>query len=436
MAIQFPSSRKEVEDRIKTDVQNELPESNPFLRNSFLGALITGFSGRIYDFYLQLKNLLIELFPDTATGSYLARWGSYVNIVREGATQARGFCTVNGVPATSIPIDTELQSLDGQTYKTLATKTITTQVLSIVSLTRSGQIATATFASDHLLASSIIVVISGANETEYNVTTSITVISATEFQYEVQGNPVTPATGAIISTSDNASIEVNSIGYGEIQNQGNGTALAFTTPIAGVSASSYVQYSEIGGGTDTESDSEYRTRVLDRYKNPVTHFNVAEIVNVSKQVAGVTRVWVEEITPEIGDVTIYFVRDNDDTIIPSPSEVAEVRDKILTIKPANTPDSSVIINAPNPVSIDFIFSSLSPNTGTMRSSITNFLKEFFSENTDVGVDITTYAYESAIWNTIDEETGERISGFTLTTPIVDIVIAAGELGVLGNITFP
>jgi uncharacterized phage protein gp47/JayE len=436
MAIQFPSSRKEVEDRIKTDVQNELPESNPFLRNSFLGSLITGFAGRIYDFYLQLKNLLIELFPDTATGSYLDRRGSDVGIVRESATQARGFCTVNGTPAISIPISTELQSLDGQMYRTLATTTINTQVLNIVSLTRSGQTATATFPSDHLLASSITVTISGANETEYNITTEITVISATKFQYEVQGAPATPATGTIISTSDNVSIEVNSDEYGEIQNQGNGAALAFTTSIAGVSTSSYVQYSEIGGGADTESDSEYRTRVVDRYKNPVAHFNVAEIVNISKQVAGVTRVWVDEITPEPGDTTIHFTRDNDDTIIPSPSEVAKVKNKILTIKPANTPDSSVIVNAPNPVSVDFIFFSLSPNTETMRVSITNSLKEFFSENTDVGTDITKYAYESAIWNTVDEETGARINAFVLTTPVADIAIAAGELGVLGNITFP
>ena len=79
MPINFPADRQEVIDRIKTDVQGELPESNPFIRNSFLQAQLVGYGGRVFEFYIQLKQLLLEMFPDTATGDFLLRWGSYVD---------------------------------------------------------------------------------------------------------------------------------------------------------------------------------------------------------------------------------------------------------------------------------------------------------------------------------------------------------------------
>ena len=82
MSIIFPRNRKEVSDRAKTDVQAELPQSNPFLRNSHLSATIAGYAGRVFDFFLQLKELVRQMFPDTADGDFLVRWGEYVNIIR------------------------------------------------------------------------------------------------------------------------------------------------------------------------------------------------------------------------------------------------------------------------------------------------------------------------------------------------------------------
>jgi hypothetical protein len=55
MAIQYPAERKEVVDRIKTDIQNELPETEPFLRNSTLSAEATGYGGAAYDLYKKIS---------------------------------------------------------------------------------------------------------------------------------------------------------------------------------------------------------------------------------------------------------------------------------------------------------------------------------------------------------------------------------------------
>ena len=44
-------------------------------------------------------------------------------------------------------------------------------------------------------------------------------------------------------------------------------------------------------------------------------------------------------------------------------------------------------------------------------------------------------YNSAIINTVDTETGQKLSSFTLSSPSGDISISTGELAVLGSVNF-
>jgi uncharacterized phage protein gp47/JayE len=431
--IIFPKNRKEVADRASTDVQSELPQSQPFLRRSYLRALIVGYAGRIYEFYLQLKELLKQMFLDTATGDYLLRWGNYVDIDPNAATQASGGIVAIGTVGTVIPTDYTI-SVDGLEYLTQAAVTLDTQSVS-VTLTRSGTTVTATAASDHNLASNQEITISGATQTDYNGTYTITTTSATTFTYQISTTPVTPATGTILASYDGAPVEVQSVDYGADTNQDSGTAMTWQTPISGLNNTAYVQYDGLTGGADEESDDDYRERVLFRYQNPHALFNSAEIETQAKKVTGVTRVWVEEITPVVGAVTIYFTRDNDDNIIPSSGEVDTVKDKILEITPANTDEDDVHVTSPTPVTVDFTFSALSPNNTSMQDAITANLEMLFREANDVGVNFPEDEYRCAIRQSIDEE-GEPVASFTLSAPSGDITIADGEIAVLGTITFP
>jgi len=151
-------------------------------------------------------------------------------------------------------------------------------------------------------------------------------------------------------------------------------------------------------------------------------------------VNGVTRVFVQEITPEIGQVTIYFTRDNDDDIIPTAPEITAVKDSILTVKPATSADIDVIVLAPTPIESDFVFSSVIPNTAAMKSAVEATLQEFF-ETTKVGVDVQSIAYNSAIFQTVDSS-GARIESFILSAPAGDISVSSGELATLGAVNIP
>jgi uncharacterized phage protein gp47/JayE len=435
MEINYPSDRKVVVDRAKTDVQAALPDSEPFLPRAYINALITGYGGRIYENYDQLKILQKQMFPDTATGAFALRWGSYKGVPINPASQAQGPTVVTGAAGTILPINEQFNSPSGKQYLTLSEVEMAAVSISISSLTRSGSTVTATAASNHNLATGMTVTISGAAQTDYNGSHVIVVTSLTQFTYSISTTPITPATGTITAGYTGASVDFKSVDTGKDTNQPSGAQLTIATPMSGIDSIARVQFSEIGGGTDAEDDDDYKKRYLIKYKKPHALFNKPEIESKAKEVPGVTRVWVYVATPVPGDVTVYFTRDNDEDIIPDPSEVLTVKNKLLEIKPAPMEDDDVHVSAPTSVEVDFTFTTLVPNTLAMQTAITANLTLFFKEGTNVATNLVEDAYRAEIYQTVDA-TGAKVQSFTLSAPSGDVTIGDGEIPTLGDIAFP
>lgn len=515
--LDFPS-RDEIIDRERTDVKAVLPDSNPYEPVSIINAMLVAYGGRIREVYDQLNIIQRDTFARTAQGDSLIQIASIYGLSLIPATQATGFITFTGVATTAVPIATELQSQEGNTYNTLTSATISEIITSITSITRAGSVATATTATEHTFASGMELIIAGADQVEYNGTFVITVTSETTYTYTVTGTPVTPATGTITATYTGASVEVISAGVGQEQNLAGGSELSLTSTIAGIDNIAIAQFLGIDGGTDLESIEELRARLLQRLQNPVTPFNESNIILQAKLVAGVTRVFVFEpddplntqaiptdvstvttdyvkvtfpsehkllagmkivisgaveagfnttadgtrvlivsttevvyfapgasgtatgsITVDysnvqLGQVRILFVRDNDDNIIPSALEVTTVKDKILEIKPANTSDFDVIVQAPIAIPTDFDFTALSPDTSGLRTSIEANLLALF-QSIDVGDSITELQYQTAIQNSFDVETGFGVDSFTLSTPSGQLNSDFDEILTIGNISY-
>ena len=293
MALNLPKTAAEVVLRSKVDVQRELQQSDPFLKNHWLLAIITANGNRVFDFYLQLKQAMKALVPDTSFGEWLIRWAAIYGKSLLPATQSTGNLVATGAATYSIPSGTVCVLSTG-TYTSTAAGTLSTNSISIAGLVRSGTTVTATTTSDHGLGNNVEVTISGAVETGYNVTnTQITVTAANTFTYTVDGSPTSPATGTILAGYVSVTIPVKSDAFGESQNLNSGATLTLQSPLAGISDTLAVDFGAIGGGTDAETETSLRTRMIDRIQNPVSHFNEAAIVDKAKEIAGVTRVFVE-----------------------------------------------------------------------------------------------------------------------------------------------
>lgn len=443
MALSFPKNRSEIDNRIKTDIQTELQESNPFLRASFLAALASGNAGRFFEIYIQINKSIQECFPTTADGEFLDTWGFLAKVTRNPGASSKGVIVYTGAPGSVLPVSTTLTSNSQLQIATTNAGFITDRENIIKSLTRSGNVVTAITELDSVnLVTGLPVTVFGASPDDYNGFFNITVTGNNSFTYNIDTTPVSPATGAIIKVAAEYGFsQVESVNVGVDTNTDGGTQFTLDSPIAGVDSPATVQFEGLTGGTDVESDSDYRSRIIFDFQNPSTPFNNNAIIKLAKEVPGVTRVFIRNpelnsSDPEPGQVVIQFVRDNDDQIIPNASEIKTVKDKILTIKPAHTVDEDVIVRAPTPKIVDFQFISITPDSQTMRDSITESLKAFFIDNVTLGEDIIEEAYKCAIFGTVDPQTGETVKNFQLLTPIGDIVISQNELPIIGNVVFP
>lgn len=435
--IDLPESAAEVDSRAKTDVRRTLTGSNPFLPNSWLGAIVTAFANRIFDFYIQLNALLLEMFWNTSSDPYLKTQASWFGIETLAATQSSGDIVLTGVVGSSVGANVEWKYSDGSRYLSTTSVVIAANVANVTNLTRSGQTATAVTEFDHGLSSSVLVTQTGADQPEYNgVDLVIQVVNSNTYTYQVAGSPVTPATGAVVSSYSSVQQGVKSIDFGADTNRDPGDLLTISQPLAGVDNSVGVNYGGLGGGTDQEDIADLRKRFFFRVQNPVAHFNSSDIETEAKEVNGVTRVFVEPITPAVGQVTIYFMRDNDPDPIPTAPEIADVKEKILLITPANTSDADVIVRAPTPVPVDFTFISLVPDSATMRDAINANLNQFFSEATQVNTNVDEDAYRSTIFNTVDPATGDTVQTFGLSSPVGDVLVSVGGIAVLGSVVYP
>jgi len=130
------------------------------------------------------------------------------------------------------------------------------------------------------------------------------------------------------------------------------------------------------------------------------------------------------------------MRDNDVPAIPDGTEVQAVKDALDEIRPANTATGDLIVAAPTAVPTNYTFTALVPNTASMKAAIQASLVQFYAERTQVGQNVKADAYRSAIFNTVDTVTGDEVTSFTLSTPTGDVAITAGQIGTLGNVTFP
>ena len=439
MAIEFLTI-EQIQQRLANALMLSVNAIDPNIRNSLIKGIVDSMSTGFDENNDNVKELLKQLFPQTATDEYLEAWASWFGITRKDPVKAEGYVVFTGVVSTPIPISTLIQKADGTQYETQASATIATQSIGISTLTRSGLTATATTSSNHNLATGVSVTISGATQTEYNITATISVISNTQFTYTISGSPATPATGTILAGFATAYVLIKASEYGVLGNSASGSQLTLISPIININDNCFISYDGLSGGLDAETDDELRVRLKDRCSNFTAPFTQSGLpVFIKEKISGITRIWVQTATPSAGYVTIYFTRDNDLNIIPNSTQVNAVKSAIIDIdtgiKPANTPDSYVVVSSPTPVSINITFSALSPNTAAMKTAITEALTDYFrSASVNVDGDITVNEINALIYSVTDENGNSPT--FTITSPSSTTVIANNQLAILGTITYP
>lgn len=448
MPLSYPTLEQLIEIA-RAEFRRQLPDVDPTVFGSWARGFIDGCGAMAHALGFVVRDLEQELFPQTATDEYLDRWGGYEDLPRNPATGGSGFVSLNGTVGTVIGAGEQFLGSNGVTYTVLSPAAVEVVALLVSSITRSGSTATANTPTPHRLATGMSMTISGAVETDYNGTFPVTVTGANSFTYQIVGAPTTPATGTITETSNFASLNVQALTTGPGTNMQAGATL--NVSLTNLASLAYVQFGAIGGGADLELDTYYRDRIIESRSNISGAFTEDQIKIAARTVSGNTRVFVKRpvtslgsgtpgtpaYSPAAGQVVVIVIRDNDENIIPTQSVLDQTKTAILTHGrlPAHTRAADVFVLAPVAQVVDFVFSAISPNTQTMKTSIQNQLAAFFQDSATFEEDIPAPSYQGAIQNTRDTVTGERLLSFTLSTPTASIVVADGDLPVLGSVTF-
>lgn len=426
-------------NNINADVRSGLPALDPSIPGSAIKVIIEALAARSFDNRQLIAQLIQQAFPQTAIGEFLELWADYDALTRNAAKISSGTLTVVGtVVTTLVPGGSLLISKSDVTLETQSTVTIAEIQTTIIDLTLLGSVVTAVTASDHNLASGVFPTISGANEAGYDGTFVVTVIDNLTFTYIPTTTPsISPATGTIVVTFDGAVVEVESQSPGLDQNLGAGAIATFSSPIVGVDTTAFVRPDTVDGGTDAESDDNLRIRVLESRAAINSLFSADSLIELAKTVAGVTRVFVKETTlvttAVVGAATVYFMRDGDESPIPSGTDISNVNTVLQAVRPANTLETDFLVLAPTAVLVPITIGNISPDTPTMRTSIVDVLKEFFSAQVDFEADVLVDRIKAALFNAQDTDTGDFLSTFVLSAPAVDVTVVDGAIGTLGTI---
>ena len=235
-------------------------------------------------------------------------------------------------------------------------------------------------------------------------------------QYKVMGDAVF-AGGPLI-------VPVLALEAGEAGNFATGQPIFLLSPIAGVQSTATTA-TKLEGGVDVESDERLLARLLARIQQPPHGGAASDYELWALEVAGVTRVWVYPLQMGAGTVTVLFVCDEDEDIIPSPAKVAEVQAYIDARAPVT---AEVFVLGPLADALNMTI-KLAPNTTAVQNAVRAELADLIDRDSAPGGTILISRLREAVSLAAGENNNQ------IVTPTVDVTHATGHMAILGTLTF-
>lgn len=258
-----PYSLDELNSIGDANIKTEIPEIDSTVPGSFSRAFVGSNAILIYAAQKNIQAALDDFFPQTATGEFLDFWAGINALTRVPGTVSEGRASLAGVLTTAVPIGTLFASSEGDNYSSTSAVVVDTHVGSIT-LTKSGTTITAVSPVAHSLVNGLLTTITGAVDTDYNITdAAVTAIDQFTFTYVVPSEPAAGTDSGAYS-SVFADIPVESVAIGSDKNIVAGALLTLQSTVSGFDDGDQATANRDGitAGSDLEDDDSLRDRVL------------------------------------------------------------------------------------------------------------------------------------------------------------------------------
>lgn len=235
-------------------------------------------------------------------------------------------------------------------------------------------------------------------------------------RYQSQGEA--EAVGGYVTVS------VHAIDAGSGGNMAGNAPLTLLTPVAGVQSAGVTDADGLGGGADIEGLEEWRDRLLRRMSKAPQGGSLADYDSWALEVPGVTRVWVSPHEMGAGTITVRFVRDNDESIIPGEGEVVAVQEYLDARRPVTVSELHVVAPVPVPLNFRII---VSPDNVAVKAAIESALTALIRREAVPGGTILGTHISEAISTSVGEVDHEKLE------PLGNVMHLPGQLAVMGEI---
>lgn len=225
--------------------------------------------------------------------------------------------------------------------------------------------------------------------------------------------------------SGTATLVITALTPGSVGSLAEGQVLDLLQPVAGVQSAGVVLASGLTPASDAETDEALRTRLLARIQNPPQGGSEADYIEwmLANTDIAPTNAWVYPNYDGAGTVGITFTVSGGP--VPSGGQVTDMEAYIQELAPVT---AQVICFAPSLQSVDLTI-HISPDTVALRNLVSESLEDYFAREGAPGSTL----YLSQINEAIASVDG--IIDHSLTVPVANVVLGAGEIAELGTITW-
>lgn len=381
----MPFKRKtlsELREENRQFMQAELESVGALLRFGNLKVLADMDAGMAHLHYAYLDYIARQSTPFTSTDQWLAGWMALKQIYRKAATAARSpAATVTGTPGKTLSKGAVLNRDDGYQYTTDSAITINTA-----------------------------------------------------------GSATVAVTAVLPDITDDVT------GGGASGNADAGTILTLDANAPGID-SSVTLIEPATGGANIESEEDFRLRGLLAYQNPPQGGSDTDYKSWALSVSGITRAWIRRRGMGPGTVVIYIMCDGDDKTnhgfpvgtdgvsqleewgaVKATGDQGRVADYMYPLAPVT---SLNYVCSPIRREVNFDIAGIQSADSTVVQAIKDAINDlFFDEGNPDG---TGKIYLSDLNRVISSVSGT--TGYSLEQPAANIVLAIGELPVLGEVIF-
>lgn len=253
----------------------------------------------------------------------------------------------------------------------------------------------------------------------------------------------TTSSAATIGGGGTVAVAVSAQVPGAASNADADTAMAFGSPITGVTG--VALSGPLAGGADVELDAPFRTRMLQRWAAAPQGGDAADYVQWALAVPGVTRAWCRPLGAGAGSVTIYTMWDQAEAShngfpqgtngvataetrdTPAAGDQLAVANAIYPLRPVTALVYSV---APTAYGIGFTIHPATSVNGTVQALVNAAIDDVFvALATPLNIELQISPFENAI------AAVPGMPDFTLSSPASPILAPMGALPVRGSVTY-